>query len=156
MYMWKKVHLDSYDWEQPDGKYLPKKISFDVTHEYANGKKKTQKIEMGQAYHSGYIALPIAYWRKANEIHRWILDHAKVDDDCRAVRLSGTQIKELISDCKAVLANHSKAKKLLPTQSGFFFGETEYDEYYFQDLQYTVNALGEVDDTDEFIYQASW
>jgi hypothetical protein len=33
------------------------------------------------------------------------------------------------------------AKELLPTQAGFFFGSTDYDEYYYEDLVYTRDLL---------------
>ena len=66
-----------------------------------------------------------------------------------------------------------KAKKLyaeitewcdehLPTQSGFFFGGTEYDEWYFQGLKDTITIiercekLVEENDSWDFAYQSSW
>jgi hypothetical protein len=30
---------------------------------------------------------------------------------------------------------------LLPTQGGFFFGDTEYNEYYLDDLRQTLRQL---------------
>ena len=50
---------------------------------------------------------------------------------------------------------------MLPTRSGFFFGGTEYDEFYLRDLKDTVEILDRVlgdpllEDCD-FLYQASW
>jgi len=59
-----------------------------------------------------------------------------------------------------VLDNHALASEHLPTTSGFFFGSTEYDEWYFQDLQSTVeiidNALSKIGDEWTFSYQSSW
>lgn len=43
--------------------------------------------------------------------------------------------EELLDRCEKVLEDHSKAKKLLPTMEGFFFGSTEYDDYYFDDVK---------------------
>lgn len=67
-------------------------------------------------------------------------------------------LKELLRRCKAVLANHSKAVELLPTQSGFFFGGTEYDQWYFSDLEQTVKIIEPLikDDENEYSYRASW
>jgi hypothetical protein len=52
------------------------------------------------------------------------------------------------------------AKELLPTKSGFFFGGTDYDEYYLQDLEYTRDVLTKVLAEDnshgDFYYQSSW
>lgn len=43
--------------------------------------------------------------------------------------------EELLDLCNQVLEDHSKAEELLPTMGGFFFGSTDYDEYYFQDVE---------------------
>ena len=50
---------------------------------------------------------------------------------------------------------------LLPTVEGFFFGDTEYDHYYFDDITETIktieNVLEEVDFEDEILtYVSSW
>lgn len=67
---------------------------------------------------------------------------------------------ELRETCSAVLADHNKAEELLPTGSGFFFGGTDYDEYYFQDLEETVAiidlALSPENEDLEYEYQSSW
>ena len=57
-----------------------------------------------------------------------------------------------------------KAPELLPTQSGFFFGGTNYDEYYFESNDYTIGIieeiLKEVNERgylpEEYYYQSSW
>lgn len=59
------------------------------------------------------------------------------------------------------IVNPEVAKELLPTQSGFFFGSTEYDEYYMQDIDATIEiltkALAEVDfEREMLVYSASW
>lgn len=51
------------------------------------------------------------------------------------------------------------AKELLPTASGFFFGSTEYDQWYINDLKDTVKMLEEIlsePDGGDFVYEASW
>jgi hypothetical protein len=104
--------------------------------------------------------MKIGYWRKANAVHQWFVDNCQNgEDDCRDAYVSREKLEELLSVTKEVLADHSKADELLPTQSGFFFGSTEYDEYYFQDLELTQkileNALSMSDEWD-FGYQSSW
>src|SRR3990167_8388434 len=60
-----------------------------------------------------------------------------------------------------VIAQTKIAEKKLPTQSGFFFGGTDYDEYYLRDLEQTVSQIEKVlkderfNDFD-FYYRASW
>jgi hypothetical protein len=52
------------------------------------------------------------------------------------------------------------AKELLPTSEGFFFGSTDYDEYYYNDLKETSEGidklLAEIPETWEFYYSSSW
>jgi len=59
-----------------------------------------------------------------------------------------------------VLADHTKAEELLPTGGGFFFGSTEYDEWYFHGVKKTVEIVSKlIEDVPEgwaFEYQASW
>lgn len=106
------------------------------------------------------VEMKVGQWRKANAIHAYFVDNCQNgEDDCRLSYVSPEKLTELLDLCKQVLADHSKADELLPSQSGFFFGNTEYDEWYFSDLTDTVeileNALKMGDDW-EFYYQSSW
>lgn len=103
----------------------------------------------------------VGYWRKANAIHRWFVENVQGGkDDCGGYSVSRGDLRKLLSLVKEVLADNSKAEELLPTQSGFFFGETEYDEWYFEDLQSTETLLTELlqekDDGDTYYYHSSW
>ena len=102
-----------------------------------------------------------AYWRKANAIHKWFVENVQDnEDDCGEYYLDREHIKDLIEICKTVLNDRSKAVELLPTQSGFFFGDTNYDEYYFDDLQDAINQLEPLLNSNydkwEFYYHSSW
>jgi hypothetical protein len=65
-----------------------------------------------------------------------------------------------------VVADPSECERLLPTQGGFFFGDTEYDGNYFWSLWKTIKMLNRVIERDEedrkngiypyYTYQASW
>ena len=57
-----------------------------------------------------------------------------------------------------IIEDTTVAETLLPTQSGFFFGGTDYDEFYVQDLQYTRDTIREIlsEDDGELYYRASW
>ena len=55
----------------------------------------------------------------------------------------------------------SVAEELLPTTSGFFFGGTDYDEWYLEDIEDTIKQITEILETTDFdneyiTYQASW
>lgn len=59
------------------------------------------------------------------------------------------------------MVNADVAEGLLPTQSGFFFGSTNYDEWYMQDIDSTIEiltkALEETDfDREMLVYSSSW
>lgn len=104
----------------------------------------------------------VAYWCKANAIHAWFVDHVQGGkDEYREAYVSRKQLEKLVKTCQEVLANAAIAKKLLPTRSGFFFGSTEYNEFYLNDLRDTVKQLRAVLDNEcfkgwEFFYQSSW
>lgn len=63
------------------------------------------------------------------------------------------------------IVDPSVAEELLPTTEGFFFGSTDYDQYYMDDINDTIKMLGdelaieyEKDGAyePEYYYRASW
>lgn len=59
------------------------------------------------------------------------------------------------------VADIEKAKELLPTQGGFFFGSTDYDQWYMEDIKDTIEILTKVleetdFDTQMIAYSSSW
>ena len=53
------------------------------------------------------------------------------------------------------------AKSLLPTYDGFFFGSQEYDEYYLDDIKYTIKEFEAIlkyfdFDNNYLVYISSW
>jgi hypothetical protein len=102
----------------------------------------------------------IGYWRKANGIHKWFIDKLNDGRDvsCEVIPVSLSNLKELQVDVNQALANKSLAPKLIPTGAGFFFGSTEYDEYYYEDLQDTLKIIDKAIETGEedFCYMAWW
>lgn len=57
-----------------------------------------------------------------------------IDNDYR-VYVGKEDMEELLNRCNKVLSNHSLAEKLLPTKKGFFFGSTDYDDFYFRNVE---------------------
>lgn len=123
------------------------------------------------------ITEEVGYWRKANQIHNWFINNCgNGDPDEREMYVSRGQLKELLKICKKikkscklvegeikngerVIKNPELAEKLLPTTSGFFFGSTDYDEWYMKDIDYTIEILEAVlseDDNGDYYYEASW
>lgn len=111
---------------------------------------------------SATVQFTVAYWRKANSIHRWFVEHVqKGNDDCGNYYVSREQLRELRDLCKHVLADRelATADASLPTAPGFFFGSTEYDQWYWTNLEQTVDmldrALAAPEEWD-FEYHSSW
>lgn len=107
-----------------------------------------------------YIVEEVGYWRKANQIHNWFVQNVQNGiDECQNSYVSRETLEELLELCKQVRDDHSKAEELLPSTSGFFFGGTEYDEWYFDSIDNTIKIIEECleDETaDEFEYSSSW
>jgi hypothetical protein len=105
------------------------------------------------------INVTVGYWHKANAIHKWFVDNVqKGVDDCGDYELGRDDLEKLKAVCLEVLDDRSKAEALLPTQSGFFFGDTRYDEDYFSDLRQTVSIIDKVLALPDlyFVYHSSW
>ena len=75
-----------------------------------------------------------AYFRKVNFLFKYYEDKGKMYDQYYAFTDAG-DIDDLIDRCERVLKDHNLAYDLLPTQSGFFFGGTDYDKWYFSDVK---------------------
>ena len=149
-YLYAEKYLSESKWLGEDTNEAYKKIIKAVKAE-----KHTPK-NLG----SVSVDVKIGYWRKSNQIHNWFVNNCQDGrDNCEKYLVDNSKLELLLDICKMVLADHSLAAELLPTGEGFFFGSTEYDEYYYSDLEDTVeiinNALSMGDHWD-FYYQSSW
>lgn len=105
------------------------------------------------------IVEEVGYWRKFNALHNWFVENVQEGvDDCKDYYVSPEEIKELVAELKMVCEDKDKAKELLPTASGFFFGGTDYDEYYFSEVKRTIELFEELlkEEGGDFYYSASW
>ncbi len=151
MYLYKRTYIRSADHYKQDDRQIVEVKQNGVTSQTINPTRVK------------YITEEIGYWRKANAIHKWFVDNVQGGvDDCRESYVSIEQLGELLAACREVVSNKNKSKELLPTQSGFFFGNTEYDEWYFNDIEHTIeiceNAIrdSETDSWSDFYYSSSW
>src|SRR5665811_122359 len=106
-----------------------------------------------------YIVEEAGYWRKANAIHQWIVENVQDgNDNCHTHEVSRAQLQALLRSVETVLAHPDMAARLLPTQEGFFFGGTEYDDGYVACLKETTRILTDAlaDGEAEFEYCSSW
>ena len=106
------------------------------------------------------VTIDVGYWRKANAIHDWFVREVQEgEDNCGYYYVSREKLVELKKLCEEVLADKSKAPELLPTASGFFFGSTDYNEWYFQDLESTIRIIDRaltLPEQWDFEYHSSW
>ena len=106
----------------------------------------------------------IGYWRKANQVRKWFVEHIDEfdeGDNGEFYPITKELLQELMEDCQKVLDNHDLAEQIMPSSSGFFFGGTEYDDWYFDGLTETIeiceNAIENVDwENEVVIYTESW
>lgn len=113
-----------------------------------------------------YTILQVGYWRKANAIHGWFVENVQDGvDNCAKYYVSVEQLQTLLDVCKTIKKEKEKkslkkVEELLPTQSGFFFGSTQYDEWYWEDIDRTIEILTEAlknkSEFSDFYYEASW
>ena len=98
----------------------------------------------------------VCYWRKANQVRRWFVKHLEGmnrNSDCEYFNVTKEILEQLVEDCKTVLEHKNVngcAMLAMPTESGFFFGSTEYDEWYFGQLESTVNEIEKVIETTDW------
>ena len=147
MYLSKKTYVRQWDHQSPEEKY-----EVVVT----KGGKPVDGIKASRVK---YIEEEIGYWRKANQIHRWFVENVQEGkDDCGDYYVGGEDLKKLLDVCKQIEADHSLAESLLPSASGFFFGGTDYDEWYYNDITNTINIIEEAlsDGNGDFYYSSSW
>lgn len=79
---------------------------------------------------------------------------------CVGIQYKDGQSTQMMEDGK-VITNPDVCEELLPTQGGFFFGSTDYDEWYIKDLENTVKMITEVLEqtdweTETIAYSSSW
>jgi hypothetical protein len=185
--------------------YLTKKTYVWTDHE--TGKRELKSIKGFPEKYKNIkperiktIEEEVGYWRKANQIHKWLVDNIQDgNDDCGEYSLPKEKAIELLNICKEIkekcklvegkvrngqvssaetggklvdvmedgklITNSHIAAKLLPSESGFFFGSTDYDQYYMDDIDNTIEILEKVlaeEDPEkdyfkeEIIYQSSW
>ena len=120
----------------------------------------TQLSNVATDIYGATVEVTCAYWRKANQVHAWFVKNVQGgNDNCGEYYVSQDKLKELRDLCQKALDNRDP--NLLPPQDGFFFGGTDIDEWYWQDLKNTIAqldrvfALPQLSDL-SFSYTSSW
>lgn len=109
-----------------------------------------------------HVDVCVAYWRKANAVHKWFCDLDGGRDECQNIYVTRENLVSLRDLCASIIEQPAMASSALPTQPGFFFGSYDYDEWYMEDMKNTVSQLDKIlsdvpeDSWSDFIYRASW
>ena len=150
-------------------KYVPTRTWTDFENANPEFARLVEAVNAGQLTEEGSftgasVDIPVMYWRKENHIHRWFVENCQGGvDECQIAYVPREKLVELRDLCQAIVHQPQAAPSTLPTQSGFFFGGTEYDDWYMEGTRYTaarLSALLELipEETLEwsFYYQSSW
>lgn len=125
-----------------------------------NGKVLTiDEFEEAINYHrKHFCAVEDAYFRKVNFIYEYFNDI--IDHDNEMCLTDKEDIINLIAICNEVIKDNDKASLLLPTRSGFFFGSTDYDDWYYSDVKDCKTQmkalLKKVKEGDKILVYFSW
>ena len=147
-------------------------ISYDFILEDIKGwlklESQTEKTDLLFDFVDNYSTQESMYFRKFNFIYKYFENSLDCNEQCWVDRC---ELEDIAQSCKDILAIYDKtaednsnaiklAKELLPTTNGFFFGNTDYNEFYFQQLEDALDTiehfLGNLK-KDEYVYvQMSW
>ena len=123
------------------------------------------------------VSYNIGYFRKFNALHNFLTNSCGrtvgVNDNCVDMLITEDIIDDLIDRLTRIVKVYNRnqaaaeyiAEAELPTQDGFFFGSTAYDDGYFEDCEdaldlftkmkeLIVSAEEEGEEPYEFYYQA--
>lgn len=141
------------------------KMANDEYEKLSKAKQEKIQKEISEWYESQpnmdkYGITDIGYFRKVN----FLMAFFEYEGNCEYKEIAKSQLEDLVERCKAVLTapkknQQEKAEDLLPTQSGFFYGSTEYDEYYYGDVKEVRDWASEVLENlkdDEIILMWCW
>ena len=149
MYLHKKTYVRNWD-------YMKKEELHEITIK-RDGKIRTD-IKPERICE---ITELVCYWRKFNALHNWFVEKCQDGvDDCKEYYVSRLLLEELLNGLKEIHESNriDVAKEKLPTQKGFFFGGTEYDEYYYGDVKETIEMFESLlkEEGGDFYYTSSW
>jgi hypothetical protein len=174
--------LISKDYERADNAVSDIPIGkFTTVREAIKGRSKEIFNELNDVVHiegkySNWYSIfeEVGYWRKANAIHNFFVQECqKGIDECQLSIVKKSHLQDLLKRCEramslkdiylndGVIENGEGLETFLPTRSGFFFGGTEFDEWYFNDIEQTIELITKVLEETDFerqviFYRSSW
>jgi len=157
MYLSGSKYISKINWDEEANLALAKACSID-TKTYDTIIEITNLKEAAIGDYGARVEVTCAYWRKANQIHKWFVDNVQNgNDNCGDYYVNRSKLIKLRDLCRQ--ASDNKDPHLLPPQPGFFFGSYDIDEGYWSDIENTIEQLDRVLSLPEdisFSYQSSW
>lgn len=172
MYLSKKTYVKNFDYFKPE-------VRCEVMVSQGGKPHKTIKSERIRE-----VIEEVGYWRKFNALHGWFVNECgDGEDECQEMYVSKDKLKEILNILKQVktLLDNSKVvtkvltdwnneeyevsvydceevSNLFPPTEGFFFGSTEIDDHFKEEVERSITIFEESvnDDSGEYYYQASW
>lgn len=114
------------------------------------------------------------YWVSPNKLEELLDTCKKVKETakiemgkvvvCQRYNADTKQFEKEYEDGE-IITNVEEIEKILPTTDGFFFGNTDYDKWYMQDIYYTIEMLEKVlleeekeskQENNSYYYTSSW
>jgi len=130
MYLYKQTYVKNWSFSSKEERF-----DVDVKRGGHATKIKPERV--------AYIKEEVAYWRKFNALHGYIIENfANQVDNCQEVRLTKEDLTNILDMLIAIRdANYACAEELMPPVAGFFFGGQEVDEFYIKDVEFTIDIL---------------
>jgi hypothetical protein len=149
MYLYKKHYVKNWDWMADHEKH---------TISVKKGKKKLDHIKPERISH---VVELVGEWRKFNALHKWFVDNVQEGvDDCRETYVDESDLKMLLETLNYVYENKDTADVILPIAKGFYFGDEEITEDYWNNIKFTIIWLKDLLEEDNkgasFYYRSSW
>lgn len=180
MYLYARLHMCDRDWEEQEIQDLCKKIRVLIPEMYKSGNLDSINISFEVGYwrksnqiHNWFVK---NVQNKKDDCGNYYVSRDDLKDLvklCRKVKKSSILIdgkitngytykdgKEIpiIEDGK-LIEDSTIAKELLPVTQGCFFGSTQYNEWYIDDIKDTIKIINKALKLPEkwnFEYTSSW
>jgi hypothetical protein len=145
--------------------YLTKRIYIGANYEHNNVKAKIDISINGNPVKVNpkkitSILEDAMYWRKANAIHQWFVKNIQEGvDNCGEYYVPTEKLAELQKDCERAAKMRSEvfSARVLPPIAGFFFGNTDMDDYYYDEMDRTAKELKKLlKEEGDYYYHSSW
>ena len=161
MYLHAKKYVEKIDWTKLQSNDELSMDSAEVVNPLWTEIVNVSGLEdVATDIYGAHVEVTCAYWRKANQIHKWFVDNVQGgNDNCGEYYVSHEKLKSLLDLVNKALAERNPS--LLQPRAGFFFGSYDIDEWYWHDLKDTIKQLDRVLALPEmsklsFYYISSW